>query len=111
MSLPTGSFCKRSKRTSTFALFFVLGVFVLVALELAGVSPILAALGDIGYRDFWYDASGVTSSPTGEKPESKLWWNDGIWWASMFNRDPLVEAYRIYRLDPGTNVWSDTGTT
>src|SRR5205809_305991 len=32
-----------------------------------------------GYRDFSYGTSGV-AEPTGEKPESKLWWNDGLWW-------------------------------
>ena len=36
-----------------------------------------------GYRDHKYTQPGVTE-PTGEKPESKLWYNDGFWWASMF---------------------------
>jgi hypothetical protein len=35
----------------------------------------------IGYRDFSYPPkTGQNSRPTGEKPESKLWFNDGAWW-------------------------------
>jgi hypothetical protein len=36
-------------------------------------------------------------NPTGEKPQSKLWFNDGIWWASLFDRS--TEEYHIYRYD------------
>ena len=39
-------------------------------------------LGRAGYLDFSYNGIGFASSPTGEKPESKLWWNDGFWWGS-----------------------------
>ena len=48
-----------------------------------------------------------TSAPTGEKPQSKLWFNDGIWWGSLFNS--ATEEHRIYRLNWITQTWTDTG--
>ena len=65
------------------------------------------ASADTGYRDFSFSAPNVVS-PTGEKPQSKLWFNDGTWWGSLFNRS--TEAYHIYRYDRTTHTWSDTGT-
>jgi hypothetical protein len=47
------------------------------------------------------------SAPTGEKPQSKLWYNDGIWWGSLF--DSGSEEHRIHRLDWSTQTWIDTG--
>jgi hypothetical protein len=60
----------------------VIGLIALVSLVL-GVprQPISVAPADIGYRDFQFGAS-CNSTPTGEKTESKLWWNDGFWWSS-----------------------------
>ena len=61
-----------------------------------------------GYLDFTYaDPAGDVKNPTGEKAESKLWWNDGYWWGSMYNKD--THAYHIYRLMWGTQTWVDTG--
>jgi IPT/TIG domain len=60
-----------------------------------------------GYRDFSYGTT-VVSAPTGEKPESKLWWNDGLWWASLWN--PTAAVYHIYQFDLPTQTWVDTGT-
>jgi hypothetical protein len=61
-----------------------------------------------GFRDFSYGTT-VNPNPTGEKPESKLWWNDGTWWGSLFNA--AAGEYRIYSFDPQTQSWADTGTT
>lgn len=60
-----------------------------------------------GYRDYAYGSS-CNSTPTGEKPESKLWFNDGIWWGSLCN--PSANEYHIYRLDLTSQSWVDTGT-
>jgi hypothetical protein len=63
-----------------------------------------------GYSDFYYKYSGV-STPTADKPQSKLWFNDGLWWASMFNNTNSPRpAFHIYKLDRTTQSWSDTGT-
>jgi hypothetical protein len=70
----------------------------------AGVAPAAAATGDIGRADQSY--APLTRSPTGSKPESKLWFNGG-WWASMFNAG--ASEHRIYKLDPAGARWRDTG--
>jgi hypothetical protein len=69
-------------------------------------APAGAASGDIGYRDFQFGSS-CNSTPTGEKPESKLWWNDGLWWGSLCATD---NTYHIFRLDLSSQTWIDTGT-
>jgi len=60
-----------------------------------------------GYRDFNY-GSTVISTPTGEKPESKLWCNDGLWWGSLW--DPGSNTYTIHSFDKLTQSWTSTGT-
>jgi hypothetical protein len=85
----------------------VIGLIALASLVL-GVprQPISAAPADIGYRDFQFGAS-CNSTPTGEKPESKLWWNDGFWWGSLCTPSNI---YHIHRLDLASQRWIDTGT-
>ena len=88
---------------------------IIAALTLSMVADIPSRMGtpeaqaatDVGYRDFSFSAPEV-SAPTGEKPQSKLWFNDGTWWGSLFDRS--TEQYRIYRYDWSTHTWSDTGT-
>jgi len=64
---------------------------------------------EVGYRDFSYPSgTGANSEVTAEKPESKLWWNDGFWWGSLWSTSG--NAYHIYRLDWTTQTWVDTGT-
>ena len=62
-----------------------------------------------GYLDYNYgvDVNGAGRTPTESKPESKLWWNDGFWWGSLWN--PTDVKYHIYRLNWGTQTWEDTG--
>src|SRR5262245_56421444 len=69
----------------------------------SGQTPIAA-----GYRDFSYSTTGNTT-PTGEKPECKLWFNDGSWWGSLWN--DTVSDNHIYRLDLANQTWIDTSTT
>jgi hypothetical protein len=65
-----------------------------------------ADLDGVGYLDFAY-GNVVTAAPTGEKPESKLWWHDGSWWGVLWNLS--ANTYRIYQLDSDTQTWHDTG--
>jgi len=76
----------------------ILGVFS----SLSAQTPIAA-----GYRDFYFTKS-VNSTPTGEKPQSKLWWNDGIWWGSLW--DPIPKTHTIHRFNLATQSWTSTGT-
>ncbi|MFG2045167.1 hypothetical protein [Dactylosporangium sp. NPDC048998] len=63
-----------------------------------------SAAGSVGY----VGPSTPGAAATGEKPESKLWWNDGVWWAALF--DTVSQTYHIFRLDRSTETWIDTGT-
>lgn len=66
-----------------------------------------AAVGDVGIQGPSF--TGVTA-PTSEKPESKLWYNDGRWWASMFA--PASGTWHIFYLDRSATPesWVDSGT-
>lgn len=81
------------------------GLAVLVACISFIVVPAANAASQTGYRDFTY-GTGIDHAPTEPKPESKVWWNDGTWWACLYNTK--LKNYDIYRLD-GTK-WNDTGT-
>jgi PKD repeat protein len=52
--------------------------------------------------------TGAGAAPTGEKPESKLWWNDGSWWGVLF--DTVSRTHHIFRLDRASQRWIDTTT-
>ena len=60
-----------------------------------------------GYRDFNYNSGGVTSKPTEEKPESKLWYHDNSWWGVLW--DPLREIFRVHKYDMTTHNWLSVG--
>jgi hypothetical protein len=49
---------------------------------------------------------GTGGAATGEKPESKLWFNDGSWWGVLF--DSVSQTFRIFRLDRARQTWVDT---
>ena len=88
-------------------------VVVLALLSLTCLVPLSAgsgasaATGDVGFAGPPTGAAG--SSATGEKPESKLWFNDGKWWASMMSSGG---AYHIWCLNRSASpeTWVDTGT-
>ncbi len=69
----------------------------------AGATPVTA-----GFRDFSYGTT--VSAPTGQKPESKLWFNDGRWWAVLFNTTAKrFEIYGFNKDAQATNAWTSTG--
>jgi hypothetical protein len=74
------------------------------ALAATAVPALAAPAGAVGFRDFSF--AGV-SAPTADKPQSKLWINNGIWWASMWNTSTIRNE--IHRLDWATQTWSTTG--
>jgi flagellar hook capping protein FlgD/IPT/TIG domain-containing protein len=90
---------RRHIRALTARLF---GIALLLPLALPR-----ALAADVGYRDFSFGPT-VNSTPTGEKPESKLWWNDGDWWGCLW--DPGAGRYTIHRFSLGSNSWVNTGT-
>lgn len=84
---------------------------VLVATTAGGsvsaMQPMLNA-ADVGYVDFSYGVD-VQGEPTADNPESKLWYNDGLWWSVMF--DDATNQYAIYKLNWATQTWTKTATT
>jgi hypothetical protein len=53
---------------------------------------------------------GTSGPPTTSKPESKLWFNDGFWWAVMAKRVSATNNdYHIFRLSLRPQRWIDTG--
>ena len=94
-----------SDRMSAFRLLRSAVVLGAATIVFAAASPAGAATGDIGFPDQSY--SPLTGSPTGSKPESKLWFNRG-WWATMF--DPASGTHHIFKLDRVSEKWNDTGT-
>jgi hypothetical protein len=87
------------------AFFAVLIALALSAMLIVNLHPALAAAVEAGYRDFSY---GTESAPTGQKPQSKLWHNDGNWWGSLYNRGS--GKYEIYRFNWSDHAWTSTGT-
>jgi hypothetical protein len=91
--------------------YFLFGFASLIVLALAISAVVIANAGDqldiAGYLDFSY-GTVVRDEPTAEKPESKLWWNDGFWWGILYN--DAASEYHIYYLDWGEQNWVDTGT-
>jgi hypothetical protein len=76
----------------------------IVAGNILAVSGSAVAESSYGSPSISY--SGVDNPPTSDKPQSKLWWNDGSWWADMWTSG---SGWHIYRLDRGTDKWVDTG--
>ena len=87
---------------------FLLGCLVAVGAIVfwsSHVTAANAAPGDIGFEG---PSTGTLNAVTGEKPESKVWWNDGLWWASMWSQS--TGGYHIFRLNTADQSWVDTGT-
>jgi Ca2+-binding RTX toxin-like protein len=68
------------------------------------------ASADVGIKGPTY-TTGTGGSPTTSKPESKLWFNDGYWWAVMAKKVTYdgTNDYHIFRLRLRPQTWVDTG--
>ena len=66
---------------------------------------ISVSTGATGFMDM--STQGTGGAATGEKPESKLWWNAGSWWGVLF--DNVSQTYHIFQLNRATETWVDTG--
>jgi hypothetical protein len=81
----------------------LLTAVVVLAAGFMGTSPAQAA--DVGFVGPVYGTS--TTAPAGQKPQSKLWVADGIWWGALF--DKASADFHIFRYDWDANTWTDTG--
>ena len=93
-----GSSNHRVPAVIALVVFMAAGLFSVTA-----PAAVKAAPGDVGQAGPSFSGSGA--DPTGTKPESKVWFNDGFWWASMYNSS--ASAYTIHRLSGTT--WTNTG--
>ena len=80
-------------------------VLAMLAVTLLPFGQSALAATDTGYRDFSYSG---TSAPTGQRPQSKLWVNDGFWWGALYNKSS--RQFEIYRFNWATDTWTATGT-
>ncbi|HEV8280948.1 MAG TPA: Ig-like domain-containing protein, partial [Candidatus Limnocylindrales bacterium] len=62
--------------------------------------------GDLGFEG--PSGNGAGTAPTGAKPEAKLWFNDGSWWASMW--DVGTSDFYIWKLNRASETWVRTNT-
>lgn len=88
--------------TARVAQSIILAVILLTSLFTALGNA--RAAENYGYQSIGY--SGMVNPPTSDKPQSKLWWNDGSWWADMW---ATGSGWHIFRLDRATRTWVDTG--
>src|SRR5688572_5653834 len=74
------------------------------------VAPTARAADPVTYQGPAFGGTGP--SPTEDKPQSKLWFNDGSWWALMrtggngSDGNPDVTIHRLL----ANHTWSNTGT-
>jgi hypothetical protein len=91
------------------SVFSILIVMLLASmLPAAGLNAAGTILNPNGYQGLPFKYTPKVQTPTGEKPQSKLWYNDGRWWGNMFNISD--GKYHIYWLDLVSQTWKDTGT-
>jgi Bacterial Ig-like domain len=95
-----------SGTTTARALRRLVATAFAVAVLLAVPAAASADPGDLGFEG--PDGTGAGAAPSGSKPEAKLWFNDGSWWASMWDR--ATADFYIWKLDRGTETWTRTGT-
>jgi PKD repeat protein len=101
-----GPAASRASRLLAASLVATLTATLLVAVSFVAAPAASAAPGDIGTPGASL-AGFATPTPTAPKPESKLWFAFGSWWASMAST--ATGGYRIHRLDRAAGTWVDTG--
>ncbi|MGD9956351.1 MAG: PKD domain-containing protein, partial [Candidatus Nanopelagicales bacterium] len=104
---PAGAGARRGRAAVATGAATALVTSLLVAVASVVAAPAAsAATGD-------YGTSGASivgfpnTTPTATKPESKLWFAQGSWWAAMASA--TTGGYAIHRLDRASSAWVDTG--
>ncbi|MFF2345067.1 hypothetical protein [Pseudarthrobacter sp. NPDC058119] len=82
-------------------------IALLLAAACAVALPVPAQAADVGIPGPSFAADGVRT-PTADKAQSKLWFQDGSWWGLLWSES--AHATTIHRLDPATQTWQATGT-
>lgn len=87
------------------AVAFVVCLAAIAQTLALGATARAAEAAPVTYQGQSY--TSATSNPTGDKPQSKLWYQDGAWWALMLS--PNDASVHIYELMVD-HTWRDTGT-
>ena len=82
----------RQRAVTILAVTVAFGALSLAAPAIAG-----AVIGTQGPS---FAGANAAVPPSGPKPESKLWFNDGSWWGYLF--DSASGDFHIFRFDAGT---------
>ena len=99
---------KRMKRYAGIIGFLVVLPLITWYVAVQALAPAGTLLDLAGYIGSAYPET--VSDPTASKPESKLWWHDGIWWGVLFASDGSGGgSFNIHRYDWGNKEWIDTG--
>ena len=80
---------------------FLVGLIMIVGLLGLPKSASAVDVGTLG------PSTSGASAPTGQKPESKLWWHEGHWWGVLF--DSTTARFTIWRFNWATDTWTNTG--
>ncbi len=101
---------RRHRRGGLSIVGALVGLGLVVGAQLYWIAPTRASTPiTAGYLGANFPSGvGGNGDATAEKPESKLWYNDGLWWAVMYHQ-PASE-FRIFRLDWATQDWVATAT-
>jgi hypothetical protein len=65
---------------------------------------VVAACTPVTYQGHAYSTSAI--APTADKPQSKLWYNDGAWWGLLVAPSAKVQIFELL----ANHTWRDTGT-
>ena len=85
------------RRHSALALFSIIGG-LLLALSGPGFGPASVAFRSLRRtRLFRLRATRASALPTSDKPQSKLWFNDGRWWGSLYNKSSANISHLLAR--------------
>lgn len=85
----------------------LLRLLIALLLAAAGVValPAAAQAADVGKPGPSFAGDGVVT-PTADKAQSKLWYQDGTWWGLMWSAS--ANATKIHKLDGPTQAWQET---
>jgi len=75
-----------------------------VAVAAVAVVAACTPVTPVTYQGHSYSTSAL--APTADKPQSKLWWHDGSWWALMVAPSAKVHIFELL----ADHTWRDTGT-
>src|SRR3954449_13571394 len=80
---------------------------LIAILLILGATPLWTVVaradpGDIGFEG--PSSAGAGTAPTGQKPESKLWYAGGIWWSILYT----PSGHHIERLRRSPGTWGRT---